>query len=199
MARGLRFSSDAGAAGNDSPRALDEDARRPLPGAMGPILERLALAAKDGLYPYLAFDQQYYLADDILVKVDRASMLSSLEVRAPFLDRRIIEFAFTRVPDRLRATQAGRKLLLRKLGQRILPEKLDLSRKQGFSIPLDQWMTGAFGSFMKDVLSDVDGRLFNASAIRELFDEQARGRSNANRLFALTLFELWRREYGISI
>ena len=63
-------------------------------------------------------DFENYLAEDILVKVDRASMLNSLEVRAPLLDYRVIEFAFGRVPSELKATVSGRKLLLKKLASR---------------------------------------------------------------------------------
>ncbi len=90
--------------------------RRPLPGAMGNILERLAgsLRAHDGLHPYLEFDQQYYLADDILVKSDRMSMAHAVEVRPPFLDHRIVEFAAT-LPDTLKMRGSRQKLLLKEL------------------------------------------------------------------------------------
>ncbi|MDQ6717719.1 MAG: asparagine synthase (glutamine-hydrolyzing), partial [Gemmatimonadota bacterium] len=90
-------------------------------------------------------DFRTYLPDDILAKVDRASMLASLEVRAPFLDRHVIEFAFGKVPDHLRATETGRKILLRKLARRILPPTFDVERKQGFSLPLDKWFRGDWG------------------------------------------------------
>src|SRR5262245_59242334 len=83
-----------------------------------------------------SIDFSTYLADDILVKIDRASMLTSLEVRAPWLDHRLIEFAFGRVPDTLRATIRERKILPRRLATRLLPAGLDLARKQGFSLPL---------------------------------------------------------------
>ncbi len=82
-------------------------------------------------------DFSTYMVDDILVKVDRASMLCSLEVRAPFLDPRLIEFALRRVPDRLRATsRASEKCSRADSPRRLLPSSLDLTRKQGFSLPL---------------------------------------------------------------
>jgi len=146
-----------------------------------------------------ALDFMTYMVDDILTKVDRASMLTSLEVRAPFLDHHLIEFAFGRVPDRLRATRTERKILLRRLGARLLPKNLDLRRKQGFSLPLDKWFAGEWGTFMRSVLSEADPCLFDCGMIEKLFEGQRKGRSNMQRLFALTMFELWRREYKITV
>jgi asparagine synthase (glutamine-hydrolysing) len=143
-------------------------------------------------------DFQTYLVDDILVKVDRASMLTSLEVRAPWLDPRIIEFAF-RLPDRLRATARERKVLLRALASRLLPPSLDLERKQGFSLPLDAWFGGDWGRFMEDVLREADPDLFDRRAIERLIAAQRRGLRNTQRLFALTILELWRRHYRVSV
>ena len=139
------------------------------------------------------------LADAYLVKVDRASMLASLEVRAPWLDHRIIEFAYTKVPDRFRATAHERKILPRRLGARLLPSSLDLRRKQGFTMPLAAWFGGEWGRFMEGVLRDADPRLFDRTVINELIAGQRRGRANTNRLFALTMFELWRREYRVEV
>jgi asparagine synthase (glutamine-hydrolysing) len=138
-----------------------------------------------------------YLPDNILVKVDRASMLNSLEVRAPFLDRRVVEFAFGRVPDRLRAHGGERKILLRRLGSRLLPPELDLTRKQGFSPPLDRWFRGEWGSYMESVLLAPEQTLFDHGVIRRMAANQRKGLSNTNRLFALCMFELWRREYRV--
>jgi asparagine synthase (glutamine-hydrolysing) len=145
-----------------------------------------------------ALDFQTYLVDDLLVKVDRASMLTSLEVRSPWLDHRLIAFAFGRVPDHLRATESDRKVLLRMLGARLLPKELDLTRKQGFSLPLASWFKGDWGRFVEEVLRDADPGLFDRRVIDRLIREQRAGLSNAQRLFSLTMFELWRREYRIS-
>jgi asparagine synthase (glutamine-hydrolysing) len=147
----------------------------------------------------MAMDFRSYLVDDILVKVDRASMLTSLEVRAPLLDPRIIEFAYGRVPDHLRAWKGQRKVLLRKLARKILPPQLDITRKQGFSIPLHKWFRGDWGRYMRDVLTQADPSLFDPKAIQSLITGQERGLGNTHRIFALTIFELWRREYRPSI
>ena len=141
-------------------------------------------------------DFKDYLADDILVKVDRASMLSSLEVRAPLLDHRIVEFAFGKVPSRLKATSSDKKILLKRLTARVLPPEFDRQRKQGFSIPLSQWLkAGAFRDLFHDVLRDSRS-VFDARTVDGLLKGQDRGRTNRERLFSLVLFELWRREYG---
>ena len=138
-----------------------------------------------------------YLSEDILVKVDRASMLASLEVRAPFLDQPLVEFAFGRVPSHLKATVADKKILLKRLAQRVLPPEFDRERKQGFSLPLADWLRqGAFRDLFHDVLR-APGSVFDRRAVDSLLQGHDRGRSNHERLFCLALFELWRRQYGV--
>jgi asparagine synthase (glutamine-hydrolysing) len=139
------------------------------------------------------------MTDAYLVKSDRACMLHSLEIRAPFLDHTLIEFAFGRVPDNLKATLTERKILLRSLAKRLLPPALDVNRKQGFTLPLDAWFKGEWGTFMFEVLMNADPAIFDKKTIINLIKGQRRGFANADRLFALTLFELWRREYQISL
>jgi asparagine synthase (glutamine-hydrolysing) len=159
--------------------------------------ERIPRAA-DLLYRATRMDFQNYLAEDILVKVDRASMLNSLEVRAPLLDYRLIEFAFGEVPSDMKGTTTARKVLLKKLAARLLPPEFDQHRKQGFSIPLASWLrTGAWEAFFKEVLLSSD--LFNPAAVRNVLSGQKHGMRNSERLFALTLLELWRGEYGVSL
>jgi asparagine synthase (glutamine-hydrolysing) len=147
----------------------------------------------------MAMDFRSYLVDDILVKVDRASMLTSLEVRAPLLDHRIIEFAYGRVPDHLRAWKGQRKVLLRKLARRVLPPELDVTRKQGFSIPLHTWFRGDWGRYMREILAGSDPAMFDRATIDSLIKGQERGLVNTHRIFALTMLELWRREYGATL
>lgn len=144
-------------------------------------------------------DFSNFLAEDILVKVDRASMLNSLEVRAPLLDYRLIEFAFGRVPSRLKATTSDRKILLKRLASRILPPEFDRQRKQGFSIPLADWLkAGKFRDLFHEVLLDPKC-IFDRGTVRGLLAGQDRGRNNGERMFGLVLFELWRREYAVTL
>jgi asparagine synthase (glutamine-hydrolysing) len=145
-------------------------------------------------------DFENYLPEDILVKVDRASMLNSLEVRAPLLDQKVMEFAFQKVPSRLKTTSLARKILLRRLAKALLPADFDVTRKQGFSIPIASWLeSGPWLSFFKDVLLDNQQTTFNQCFIEKLFKGQAVGRVNGERLFGLVMFELWRREYQIAV
>jgi asparagine synthase (glutamine-hydrolysing) len=139
-----------------------------------------------------------YLAEDILVKVDRASMFNSLEMRAPMLDYRLIEFAFGKVPSRLKATSTEKKILLKRLTARILPPEFDQQRKQGFSIPLGEWLKGGtFRKLFNEVLRDPQCS-FDAGTVDSLLRGQDIGYSNSERLFALVLFELWRREFAVT-
>ena len=152
----------------------------------------------DLLQRAICMDFANYLAEDILVKIDRASMLNSLELRAPFLDYRLIEFAFGKVPSHLKATQTEKKILLKRLTMRLLPPEFDRQRKQGFSIPLGEWLKGgAFRTLFNKVLRDP-GCSFDAGTVESLLHGQVCGRSNSERLFSLVLFELWRTEYGVT-
>lgn len=184
---------------------FDKEARQRLLAPLGPApavqpeVWKAALCAdrRTVLQQTTALDFRTYLVDDILVKVDRASMLCSLEVRAPFLDPRIIEFAFRSVPDHLRATRGERKILLRRLAARLLPPSLDLRRKQGFSLPLRTWFKGDWGRCMQDVLTSED-TIFDRRSVMQLFAGQRAGFTNMHRLFALAVLELWRREYRVT-
>lgn len=163
------------------------------------LLGRRVPVSADLLQRVTRMDFQNYLPEDILVKVDRASMLNSLEVRAPMLDHRLIEFAFGRVPSSLKATAQEKKILLKRLTERVLPPEFDRQRKQGFSIPLAAWLkAGPFRELFYEVLLDSRG-LFDARAVRGLLGGMDRGRSNGERLFALVMLELWRREYRVTL
>ena len=159
----------------------------------------LAAGAETLLQAAQRIDFRSYMPDDILVKVDRASMLASLETRAPFLDPAVVEFAYGRVPDRLKANSTERKILLRRLASRLLPPQLDLKRKQGFTIPIEAWLDGQWRGLMLDVLPSATADLFRRDAVDALLDGQRRVGNQAHRLFALLIFELWRREYRVTL
>ena len=168
-----------------------------------PTPDDLRLSMSEGALTMLQaaqrIDFRSYMVDDILVKVDRASMLASLETRAPFLDPAVIEFAFRTVPDRWKVHGTERKILLRRLAERLLPSQLDLKRKQGFALPLGEWFAGDWGTFIREVLSGVPETIFRRHAIDDLLRGQERTGNQIHRLFALTMFELWRREYRVSL
>jgi len=141
-------------------------------------------------------DFRHNLPNDLLVKIDRATMAHSLEMRAPFLDPDIIEFAYTKVPNHLRATRKERKILLRKLARKLLPEDHDLYRKQGFWAPIASWMSDK-AMYRKIIDRLLDNILFDGPTIRSLFPAVA-DRRMAERLFALVMLDAWMRRHGIS-
>lgn len=129
------------------------------------------------------------LPDDFLVKVDRASMAHSLEVRAPFLDHRLIEFAFGQIPSDWKVQGNESRRLQRLLAKQWLPPDLDINRKQGFSIPINEWLRndGERGLMARmEGLPDV----INLDEVRRLVRGHLAGRANGGRLFALIMLAI---------
>lgn len=129
------------------------------------------------------------LPDDFLVKVDRASMARSLEVRTPFLDHRLIEFAFGQVPAHWKVLGLQSRRLQRLLAKEWLPPNLDIDRKQGFSIPINEWLReeGEAG-----LMARMDGLpdLINMKEVRSLIKGHLAGRANGGRLFSLIMLAI---------
>jgi asparagine synthase (glutamine-hydrolysing) len=144
-----------------------------------------------------ALDFSSYMVDDVLVKVDRSSMLSSLEVRAPLLDIGVIEFAFSKVPDSLKADRSNRKLILRLLGAKLLPERLDLTRKQGFSVPMDSWMKNEWRGQLDTAQAQPHG-LISLAAFKTYRDRLDAGLPIGERLYSLLFIQLWSEHYAVS-
>jgi len=132
-------------------------------------------------------DFQQLLPDDYLVKVDRASMANSLEVRTPFLDHRLIEFAFSRIPSEWKCNLNERRRVQNLMAKKYLPKEFELNRKQGFSIPMDAWIRDAP---MDQLIEEIPQDIFNINFIKDLVVGQSRGRTNGARLFALIMFNL---------
>jgi asparagine synthase (glutamine-hydrolysing) len=143
------------------------------------------------------YDFQNYLSEDILVKIDRASMAHGLEIRAPFLDKDMIEFAFTEVPPDLKLNLKDKKILLKKLGLKILPASFSIQRKQGFSIPLGNFLSEKkwFEYFAQTIL-DSDPILINKRKCMDLLEDKSRIHRNAGRLFALVFYISWMRRFN---
>lgn len=125
-----------------------------------------------------------YLPEDILVKVDRASMMNSLEVRAPWLDHRLVEFAFSRVPANMKFRNGTGKWLTKQLVARLLPNSFDTERKQGFSIPLDGWLRRMSCTELERHLR-VPQPPFRSDSVTNLIAGEAKGRNNGARLSSL--------------
>lgn len=142
-------------------------------------------------------DFHTYLPEDLLVKVDRASMLNSLEVRSPFLNLDVIEFAFSKVPDFLKVGDNNKKVLLKALGEKILPKQFDFSRKQGFSIPLrNMFSKEPLKSLMKDTLLSANS-IFDKQTIENLFILNVKGYANTESLFGILMLQLWINKFNI--
>jgi asparagine synthase (glutamine-hydrolysing) len=137
------------------------------------------------------------LQDSYLVKTDRASMANSIELRSPFLDRQLIEFAFGRVAEGWKIKNRQLKYLSRRLAERYLPAEVVAGSKKGFAVPLARWLSGEWGHFCKEVLTTASHAPLNQSAVNQLWQLQAKGYPNAQRIFQLTMLELWMREYNI--
>jgi asparagine synthase (glutamine-hydrolysing) len=146
----------------------------------------------------MAADFKSYLPEDILVKVDRAAMLCSLEVRAPFLDRRVIEFAYERVPNSLRATLHQRKILLKRLAKRLLPPDLDIDRKQGFTIPISKWLNPLILQAWKDDCREQIQSILSDAAVERLV-KRRESMSAEHSLYAAIMLTTWMRHYRVDI
>jgi asparagine synthase (glutamine-hydrolysing) len=155
--------------------------------------------ARDPLSRLLYLDMKTYLTADILAKVDRMSMATSLEMRCPILDHELVEWV-AGLPLKFKFQSGTRKYLLKKLAVRLgIPPALLHRRKQGFSLPLAQWMRGELKDSLLGILTEprtAQRGYFNPSAIRGLLDEHFRGRrDHAGVLWLLLVFELWHRNF----
>ena len=135
-----------------------------------------------------------FMLDDILVKVDRCSMLHSLEVRAPFLDKDVAEFA-ARLPVDRKLHGFKRKWLLKRAFAGLLPREILHRNKRGFQIPVAEWLRGRMRPLMEDLLSPDSLKaqgIFNPATVRALMDEHISGRADLRKpLWTLLVFQLW--------
>jgi asparagine synthase (glutamine-hydrolysing) len=149
---------------------------------------------------YLTFDQRYYLTDDLLQKVDRMSMAHSLEVRPPYLDHRIIEFAAT-LPDELKINGRMQKVILKNLMRNKLPDSVLSRTKTGLDIPTHHWFRGPLRRLLDETLNAQaieETGLFRAGAIRRLISDHMEGRANLGyHLWGLLILFLWMKQWKI--
>jgi asparagine synthase (glutamine-hydrolysing) len=145
-----------------------------------------------------SLDTQLYLAEDILTKVDRASMAVSLEVRAPFLDPRVAEFA-AGLPADYKLRGSTTKYILKKASAPLLPSFVTRRGKKGFGVPVAEWLKGRLRPLARDLLSPERIRragLFDAAYVTRLQDEHERGVANHRKLlWTLLMFELWQESF----
>ncbi len=146
-----------------------------------------------------SLDTQLYLAEDILTKVDRASMAVSLEVRAPFLDQRVAEYAAS-LPADYKLRGSTTKYILKKTARPMLPPFVTRRGKKGFGIPIAEWIKGSLRPLVRDMLSPARMQrsgLFNADYVTRLLDEHDAGNANHRKpLWTLLMFELWQESFN---
>ncbi|HKV03779.1 MAG TPA: asparagine synthase (glutamine-hydrolyzing) [Candidatus Acidoferrales bacterium] len=173
-----------------------------LPNALDRIVSELRDRTADGynLAAYLWFDQKYYLPDDILMKVDRMSMAHAVEVRPPFLDHRIVEFAAS-LPASCKIRGARQKVVLKELMRERLPAAILGKRKIGLDIPSHEWMRGPLRSLMLETLGDGASEhagLFQKSAIEACVRDHLERRANLGyHLWGLMILFLWMKKWRI--
>ncbi len=139
-------------------------------------------------------DMNFYMAEDILTKVDRASMAVSLEVRAPFLDPRVAEFAAS-LPLRYKLKGSQGKYILKKAMKNLLPKNILHRPKKGFGVPIAEWLKGRLNPLMHELLDAKrlrEQNLFDKSYVQKLIKEHETGAaSHHKQLWTLLVFQLW--------
>ena len=154
--------------------------------------------AKNPVDQLLYVDTKTYMVGDILAKVDRMSMLNSLEVRVPILDHVFVEWV-TGLPHQWKLRGSRQKYILRKLAERIgVPREVLYRQKQGFSLPLVHWMRNELKDMLMILVEPrtLERGYFQASGVRKLMDDHLlRGKTMTGRLWRLLMFELWHRNF----
>lgn len=142
----------------------------------------------------LLTDQMTYLPNDLLVKVDIATMANSLEARSPFLDHKMIEFAAS-LPENLKMSRLRTKSLLKKVAARLVPPEVVYRRKMGFGVPVGKWFRGEMKDFVRDVLlseTSLKRGIIKPAMIERYVAEHTRGeQDHAFQIWSLLMLELW--------
>ena len=174
----------------------------PFTDSLDPILQTLRERSleTDKLAAYLWFDQKYFLPDDILNKVDRMSMAHAVEVRPPFLDHRIVEFAAS-LPSAFKIRGKRQKVILKELMKDKLPASVLTKKKTGLDIPSHEWLRGPLRALMLDTLNDgvaAHPGLFKKEVIDRYVSAHLERRANLGyHLWGLMILFLWMRKWRI--
>src|SRR5437016_4842564 len=142
----------------------------------------------------LLTDTMTYLPNDLLVKMDIASMTVSLEARSPFLDHHLMEFAAS-LPEKFKLRRLTTKYLLKRVLKKLVPEENLTRSKMGFGVPINHWFRGTMQPFLRETLLSekaLSRDLFKADRVRGIIDEHVEGRdAHEHRLWSLLMLELW--------
>jgi len=140
----------------------------------------------------LDFDS--WLVDDVLVKVDRASMLTSIEVRSPLLDYRVAELAYS-LPDHLRCDGTARKILLKRVARKYLPADFPFERKMGFNIPGTEWFASDWRLLLQELLHN-GSQILDCKRVASLQEEHLKSRRYMRELFKIMMLAQFEQNYG---
>lgn len=185
---------------NERIKLFTHDAINHMPSPPGKHIIDLFNKAKNRqpLNQSLYVDMKSYLCDNCLVKTDRMSMAVSLEVRVPFLDKDFVELAF-QIPDKFKVKKGETKVLLKKIAAKHIPHRCVYRPKEGFSIPIKQWLGRELRPLMEDLLDPSKIRqegLFIPETIETLKKQHLTGQYNHSHiLWALMVFESWRARW----
>ena len=144
----------------------------------------------------LIIDLLYWLPDDLLIKADRATMANAVELRVPFLDHEMVEFAFT-IGDRFKINNGQGKYILKKALEEILPHEVIHRPKMGFPVPLSEWFAGELKENVREILMGeraISRKIFNYNAVKNLLEDHTPGKRNLSGfIWILVVFEIWCR------
>ena len=176
-------------------RALIPESRRAEPVLHFVDLFNEQLKDRDVVRAAASVDRISYLPDDLLTKLDRASMLHALEVRSPFMDHEVVSFAANLTTPQL--LHGGGKRILREAFAKDLPPNVFTRSKMGFAVPIGQWFRGELSEMLRGMLFAEDSFTqsnLNSDFVRKLLDEHHTAkRDHSQRLYALLMLELWWR------
>lgn len=146
----------------------------------------------------LLTDQMTYLPNDLLVKVDIASMANSLEARSPLLDHKVIEFAAS-LPEKIKMQRFETKSLLKKVAAKLVPREVVYRRKMGFGVPVGNWFRGEMKDFVREVLlseKSLRRNIIKPDVLKKYVDNHINGKSDyTHQIWTLLMLELWFQQF----
>jgi len=158
---------------------------------------RRLLISEISRWQYL--DSLHYLPDDILVKVDRASMAASLELRVPLLDHRVVELSW-RLPEAMKINHLDQKIILKRILEQYLPPKLFERPKMGFGVPLSDWMRGPLSSWIEDLINPASVKkygILDSEMVWKIWQDHRSGRQDWGYwLWDLVSLQAWLEKNG---
>jgi len=179
-------------------REFCPEAEDPLAVLDGFLREKSAVLHKGVFRDVEYLDKLLYLPDDILSKVDIAAMKTSLEVRCPYLDHELVEFA-SRLPERFKFRMFHQKYILSRLGETMLPREIVRRKKKGFGMPIGRWLRGELHDYVRDTLSPSALAPFqvNHARVCQALDDHREGRvDNRKVIWSLLVLVNWMKVYA---